>query len=156
MLCQLSYRGMLQERLYGLGLTASSSGGDGTQGLFKLLNLRLEHLLLIVIRRLPLTALPTEYPESQPGFAHGALGRKEPLPHRGEGADLIHQRPGPFIQEHSVEILARIFFQQSEDPGVGFVAEILGTQREGLGQRWGLYAVLEEGRREIRPGEDEG
>src|SRR5215213_9927306 len=73
MLCQLSYRGMLQMRLYVSRPAASSLRGDGAQGVFELLDLRLELFLAVVVRRLSLAVFAAQYREPQPGFAYGTL-----------------------------------------------------------------------------------
>src|SRR3954452_5259710 len=69
MLCQLSYRGMLQMRLYGSWPAASSSRGDGAQGLFESQDLRLKLFLQVVVGRLPLALFAAQYREPQPGLA---------------------------------------------------------------------------------------
>jgi hypothetical protein len=63
MLCQLSYRGMLQMRLYGSWPAASSSLGDGAQGEFEVLDLRLQPFLQVVVRSIPLALLAAQYGE---------------------------------------------------------------------------------------------
>src|SRR5829696_940860 len=141
MLCQLSYRGMSQKRLYGSATVASSSVGDGDQSLFEILDLRPEQFLLIVVRRLPFLLLAAEYRQAQPRFANGAFGRVEPLPLGGEGADLVHQRPGPLVGENTVEVLTRMLFQHGEEPGVGLFAEVLVVQDEWSFQRPALQAL---------------
>src|SRR5215213_2229744 len=73
MLCQLSYRGMLQMRLYVSWPAASSLRGDGAQGVFEILDLSLEPFLAVVVRRLPLVVFAAQYSEPQPRFADGAL-----------------------------------------------------------------------------------
>jgi hypothetical protein len=73
MLCQLSYRGILQMRLYGSWPAASSSRSEGAQGVFELLDLRLELFLPIVIWGLPLTLFTAQYRQPQPRFADGTF-----------------------------------------------------------------------------------
>src|SRR5215210_3395483 len=80
MLCQLSYRGKLQMRLYGSRPAASSFRGGGAQGALELLNLRLEHFLPVVVGRLPLAVFAAQYREPQPRFTHGTLRWEKPLP----------------------------------------------------------------------------
>jgi hypothetical protein len=59
MLCQLSYRGMLQMRLYGSWPAASRLSGHRAQGVFELLDLGLQLFLAVVVWRLPLVVFAT-------------------------------------------------------------------------------------------------
>ena len=101
---------MLQMRLYGSWPAASSSGGDGAQGAFEVLDLRLERFLPVVVGRLPLALFAAQYREPQPRFTDRTLRGEKPLPLGGEGADPVHQRPRPLVGENGVEIPARVFF----------------------------------------------
>src|ERR687885_438725 len=156
MLCQLSYRGRLREGLYGPQVLASRFGGDGAQGFLEGVYLRLECLFLVVIWRLSLVVLAAQDAEAQPGFPHRGLGGVEALPFGEEGADLIHRSAGPLVGQHVTEVLPRVLSQESEDAGVGFVAEVFCAQREGLGERISSHSRLEGFGCEIRVGEDEG
>src|SRR5919112_2638984 len=106
MLCQLSYRGMLRMRLYVSWPAASSLRGDGAQGALESLALYLKLFLAVVISRLPLGVFAAQYRQPKPGFTHGTLRRKEPLPLGCEGTDVVHQRPGALVHEDGVEVPA--------------------------------------------------
>jgi hypothetical protein len=64
---------MLQMRLYGSWPAASSLRGDGAQGEFESLDLRLELFLAVVVRGLLLAVVAAQYREAKPGFADGAF-----------------------------------------------------------------------------------
>src|ERR671910_954672 len=156
MLCQLSYRGMLQMRLYGSWPAASSLGGDGAQSVFEVLDLRLQLILTVVVWRLPLAVFAAKYREPQPGFADGTIRGEEPLSLGGESTDPVHQRPGPLVHQDGVKIPAGVLSQQGEDSGLSLVPEVLVTQQQGLGQRAAPQTLLEKRGREVGPGENQG
>jgi hypothetical protein len=70
MLCQLSYRGMLQGRLYGPRMGASRFDGDGAKRVFKGLYLGMESYFLVQVVRSSFVALAAEDNESQESLAH--------------------------------------------------------------------------------------